>query len=356
MDDRMADIDRARDCIGYSEVGDQLPKETSSYSRKSEIEFVLGLGEYIPYRTHRHQGDFMFKLAVAKRVYGRYGAAKSLLEESKRYLDRWRRCAGEHEGRSGTYCYSADFRSTMTGGFERIDSLLRSIEETSERDFLDFEKVCDFSRKWNQFQKAMRDTFYAHLAYYPEWLGVGTEAEARRNNCADCALFDAIEPPIPAFIALSAFFMPREAKMPDGTTIPEGISLHVRATEFHELHEHAHAYLHEKKSPGKQLVCEWIDEGIADWAAIKIIRPKDVERSAFGELYDLWVVINTMGDGERQMLIRLWCLGSEKVRWVEMASDAIACMRDKRAEKRTDLTWSADERCARPISISKYLL
>ena len=75
--------------------------------------------------------------------------------------------------------------------------------------------------------------------------------------------------------------------MPDGTVIPEGVSVHERAGKFAEIHEHAHAFVHQKKiSSGKHIRCNWIDEGIANWAAVNVLKPIKIDRSLFLDIYD----------------------------------------------------------------------
>jgi len=296
----------------------------------------------------------MMRLAVQKRVLGRNAEAMEMLGSAHSYLSAWKKCVSGHEGRPGTFCYSSDFRDLMRAQFDGADELLTELGRFTEEDLRDFSKAMEFSRKWNILQRTLLDTFFAHMAYYPEWLEMGGQPQAKRVNCADCHLFDAIVPPVPAFVALSALFMPRAASMPDGTPIPEGISLHQKASEFHEIHEHAHAYVHEKKSPGKRLGCEWIDEGIADWTAMSITQMEMKERSTFYEMYDFWLVIKSFTDDERKELLRAWCHAPDKFDWQRLVEDGLKALKGKREANRGAMWWKRGESCDAGIELAKY--
>jgi hypothetical protein len=341
-------------CGGSIDIVSQKPAIPSEYPRKGAIESALGLGEYIPYQTNRRPGDFMMKLAVQKRILGRYGEAREMLDSARSYISAWRRCVSGHEGARGTFCYSGDFRNLMRAQFDGADKLLAELEKFSEDDLRDFPKAIEFSRKWNILQRTLIDTFFAHLAYYPAWLGQDGAPKVKRNNCADCHLFDAIAPPVAAFIALSAFFIPRSASMPDGTPVPEGVLLHEKAGEFHEIHEHAHAYVHEKKAPGLRLSCEWIDEGIADWTAMAVTEAETKERSLYYEMYDFWLVINSFSEEDRGELVRAWCAEPEKYDWQKLVEDGSRLLREMRASTRGAMAWKNGEASDVKIALGDY--
>jgi hypothetical protein len=243
----------------------------------------------------------------------------------------------------------------MRARFDGADVLLGELDKFSEDDLRDFSKAIEFSRKWNLLQRTLIDTFFAHLAYYPAWLDSEWAPQAKRINCADCHLFDAIAPPVPAFVALSSFFMPRSASMPDGTPVPEGVLLHEKAGEFHEVHEHAHAYVHEKKTPGLRPNCEWLDEGIADWAAMTVTERETKERSLYYEMYDFWLIINSFSDDGRKELVRAWCGEPEKYDWERLVEDGSRLLQETRARARGAMTWKTGDASGLKIELGDYI-
>ncbi|MFH0816627.1 MAG: hypothetical protein V1934_07420 [Methanobacteriota archaeon] len=341
-------------CGGLVEIVSQKPARPSEFRMRGGLEEALGIGEYVPYPTSICRADFMQKLAVQKRILGRYGEAREMLDSARSYLAAWRHCVSGHEGTPGTFCYSGDFRNLMRAQFEGIDILLAELETYGEEDMRDFAKAIDFSMKWNLLQRKLIDTFFAHLAYYPSWLEIEGAPQAKRTNCADCHLFDAVAPPVPAFIALSALFMPRSSSMPDGTPVPEGILLHEKAGEFHEVHEHAHAYVHEKKKPGTRLRCEWIDEGIADWTAMAVTGRETKERSLYYEMYDFWLIVGSLSEEDRKELVRAWCSEPESYEWERLTEESMEAIRELRAKTRGKMEWASTENSDVKIELQNY--
>jgi hypothetical protein len=320
-------------CGGSVVVLSNSPSVPGEYRSKDALENVLQLGEYIPYRVSVRDDDFMFRLAVQKRIFGRPAEARVMVQEASGYLDSWRLCVGSHERKPATFCYSSDFRALLRSNFESMERALAALGSYEDVDFQDFGRVIEFSRKWNALQRSMRDTFFAHLAYYPAWLDEGEGPRGKRESCADCHQFDSVPPPVPTFVMLGAFFLPRDARMPDGTRIPEGIILHEKAGEYQEAHEHAHAYVHERKSLGPRPHCEWIEEGIADWAAMAMTHQEDIEGRYYREMYDSWRAFAAMPEEDRRELVRAWCHEPEKYDWGKLREDAVELIREASRKK-----------------------
>jgi hypothetical protein len=314
----------------------------------------MGLGEYVPYPSTKLPDGAMFRLAVQKRVLGRHAEMSRMLAEAQSYLASWRGCVSAHEGSEGTFCYRDEFRELMRAEFDRAERLMDELAGYDAPDFVDFRKAMEYAEKWNVLQRTFRDTFYAHLAFYPAWLDEDGEPSTKRDNCADCRLLDAIAPPAPAFIALSAFFIPRAATLADGTRVPEGVLVHEKANEYHEIHEHVHGYVHEKKSLGERPHCEWIEEGIADWAAMNVTGGEMAFRSAFHEMYDFWLVLESLPAEERAELVRAWCESPWSYDWGRLVDEAAAKLREVRRATRGRAEWQKGKMPKLGISFREY--
>jgi hypothetical protein len=334
----------------------QSPLEPSDWEFKDGLDECLELGEYFPYQTHVMSTKYMMKLAALKYIHNQPDTINQFVNRTKTYLKHWTNCLYGHQSDIGTSCYQEDFQSLMNVSMEFMDSTLQTISEYDKKDYSDFDKVLDITKMWNDLQKSIRETFYAHLTDYPKWLGFNDANQARRSNCAQCNVFDALGPPQSTFIALSGFFMPYETQMPDGDIVPEGVILHERAGKYHEIHEHAHAYLHEKKSNKKQhFHCEWIDEGISDWAAINILKSEMIEKSHFMELYDFWLVFNSLDDANRKKIIWCWCQDPETLNWWLFISDMLLKIQEFRSTNRALLTWRPSDKIDIKFTLDEYI-
>jgi hypothetical protein len=343
-------------CSGSEDIQHQVPSSEFEFKYKNEIENMLGLGEYRPFHTMHKPSEFMFKLSSFKYVHKNYDGFRILLDQVNDYIETWQNCVKAHENQDGTFCYDQDFRTLMNGSFENIRSGLSELSSYSETDFADFDKNLEFTRYWNNIQHTISETFYAHLVGYPKWLGVDSAPQSPRATCAGCKVLNNIGPPPLTFISLSACFMPYVTHLPDGTVIPEGVLVNEKASELHILHEHIHAYLHEKKVPEQKHVhCEWVDEGIADWAAVKILEPDIKEKSFFMELYDFWIILNSIKEEECKQIVENWCNEPEKFQWREFVKDAINCIREYRNESREKMVWFSNENCNFKFDFEKYI-
>ncbi|MBI5000044.1 MAG: hypothetical protein HZB92_00740 [Euryarchaeota archaeon] len=351
----MAPDERAILCDGAQEIKNQRPSRPADFRRRRELEGALGLGEYVPFPSQRAPADVMFRIAVYRRVFGKHGEMLAILARTKEYVDAWKDCVLGHEGKEGTNCHRPEFRALMRDGFGRMGAFIALLESYEPDDLRDFQRALAFARVWNDLGKTISDTFYAHLAEYPAWLGMDSPETPPRDNCAECKLFDTVGPPPVAFIAFSGFFLPYAAIMPDGTPIQEGVTLHERAGDFHEAHEHAHAYVHERKDSSRAHPrCEWVEEGMAMWAAARLDGKGAPERSAFLELYDFWLVFNSMPEKDRAELFRLWCAEPERFRWGDFVRDMREAVSRHRAKNRARARWSADERLDAAPGIGEY--
>ena len=335
----------------------QHPTSDFKYKYREQLENVFELGEYLPFATIRKPSEFMFKLSAYKYVYRKSNEFQALLTELKNYLKVWQNCVASHQAKEGSFCYNNEFRMLMNGSFENLSAGISDLESYTKEDFEDFEKILDFARYWNNIQRTISETFYAHLIEYPKWLGIQSTEFEERNTCASCQEFKVIGPPSMMFIALSACFVPYVIHLPDNTIIPEGILANDQAKPFHILHEHSHAYLHEKKALDHQhLHCDWIEEGISDWAAIKILETDIKERSYLMEIYDFWIIFNSINDNDRKQIFKLWCNEPEKFLWKEFVSDMRQCIIAHRAKNRQKLAWFSNERCEIGPVIDKYFI
>lgn len=341
-------------CSGYEHVSYQQPSRVFDYRFKESLEAQLDLGEYRPFATHICTSDFMFQLSVFKYLFKNYRTFQEDLDKLKNYLITWEKCITGHQTKSGTHCYNHSFRDLMERSFKLIKLKISKLENFTSKDFIDLEKSLNYGRLWNELQSTITKTFYAHLTIFPKWLNINPPNEPRRGTCAECKEFDIIGPPVPRFIGLSAFFMPYETKLPNGVTVPEGILLHEAAGAFHELHEHAHAYLHEKKKGHQHPKCDWIEEGISDWAAIQILKPRSKERSFYLEVYDFWIILNSMDSAARKKLIQCWCIEPEQFRWQKFVSDMRKYLKDHKVQFRSKLAWKPNESCDCELNIEKY--
>jgi len=343
-------------CDGVQVIKNQRPSHPGDFKRRAGLENALRLGDYIPYPSYRAPADVMFKIAVYRRVFGRHGEMMAILARTKEYIGAWKDCVLGHEQREGTNCHRPEFRAQMRDGFERMEAFIALLDSYQVDDLKDFQRAMAFAKAWNDLGKTISDAFYAHLAEYPAWLGIETDKAAPRDNCAECRLFDTVGPPPVAFVAFSGFFLPHAAIMPDGTPIQEGVTLHESASGFHESHEHAHAYIHERKdATHSHPRCEWVEEGMASWAASKVEGKGAPERSIFLEMYDFWLVFNSMPEKDRNELFRLWCAEPERVRWGEFVSDMREAVSRHRARNRSRARWDAGERLEDTPDIARYL-
>ncbi len=344
-------------CQDYEEIQHQRPTSSYDYKYKDQIENVLELGEYLPFATNRKPSELMFELSGYKYVYKKYNEFQVLIDNIKEYLKTWQDCVNRHRNNQESYCYNNEFRMLMDGSFENIMSILFELNSYTIDDFDDFEKVLDFTRSWNGMQRRIAETFYAHLIEFPKWLDINDAETQERNTCATCNELQAIGPPSMMFIALSACFLPQVVRLPDNTIIPEGILANEGSKPFHILHEHIHAYLHEKKAQGHQhLNCDWIEEGISDWAAMRILEPDIKERSYLMEIYDFWIILNSINDDDRKQIIKLWCYEPEKFGWKEFVSNMRQCIRKHRAKNRQKLVWFRNEQCEILPKIDRYYI
>jgi hypothetical protein len=344
-------------CSGSEDIRHQIPSGKFEYKYKEQIEALLGLGEYLPFHTMHRSPEYMFRLSVNKYVHKNQKGLRILIDRLENYIIMWNECIISHKNQNGTYCYNKDFRALMLGSFTNIRTGLSELRSYIEQDFEDFNKNLEFAGYWNNIQEIISETFYAHLVEYPKWLGINKVTQSSRNNCSECKVMNNIGPPPLSFIGLSSCFMPYVTHLPDGTVIPEGVIVNDNTSDIHALHEHIHGYLHEKKIPDKEHIhCEWIDEGIADWAAVKILEPDIKEKSHFLEMYDFWIVLNSLENNERKFIIKLWCNEPERFRWREFVKDAINCLRKYRNEKRTKMAWFNNENCNFDLDTKNYII
>jgi hypothetical protein len=342
-------------CSGTEDIRHQVPSGKFGYKYKDHIEKLLDLGEYLPFHMVYKSSEFMLKLSTYKYVYKNPKGFLEILNRITDYLNTWENCVKAHEKQKGTFCYSKEFRALMTGSFENIRSGITDLALYSHQDFEDFNKCLEFAGYWNNIQQTISETYYAHLVGYPKWLNIKNKDRKTRPNCAECKVMNIIGPPPLSLIGLSACFMPYVTHLPDGTAVPEGIIVNEKASPIHLLHEHVHGYLHEKKATGrKHLHCEWIDEGIADWAAVKILQPDIKEKSYFLEMYDFWIILNSIDKNDCRRIVKLWCNEPEKFKWQEFVKDAIVCIRKYRFNNREKLAWFGNEQCQIDMNLDTY--
>ena len=344
-------------CGGVHRLKQQLPSVEAEYEYSTRIEEWLRLGKYLPFETHYMPKDYMFRLAVYKYVYKKCSDMKEHLQGLKAYKDMWEQCTQTYRRKKDSYCHKEDFSKLMASSFERMQPYIEDLDSFHEEDFDDFGMALEFASLWNGLIRLVWDTFYAYLVIYPRWVNIDGEMPSERPNCAQCKMFDAIGPPSSVFIALSGFFNPRRTQMPDGTVVPEGIIVHENADKLQELHEHAHGYIHEAKDADKEhFICHWIDEGMADWTAINILKPKDVAGSVFLEMYDFWIVFNSLKEEDRDRIFKCWCQEPEMFDWPRFVWDMRQRLQNHRAKARERLKWPPDERLSQMDSIDKYFL
>jgi len=92
------------------------------------------------------------------------------------------------------------------------------------------------------------------------------------------------------------------------------------------IHEHAHAYMHLCRRGDQQVVCDYLDEGFAEWCAIAIEKPAEVYKSIFREKYDFWIVLNSLPSTLAMKLFNCYISSCDSINWS-------ACLSLKLSEK-----------------------
>ncbi|MCK5559638.1 MAG: hypothetical protein KAJ51_03555, partial [Thermoplasmata archaeon] len=80
------------------------------------------------------------------------------------------------------------------------------------------------------------------------------------------------------------------------------------------------------------------------------------ERSYLMEIYDFWIIFNSINDNDRKQIFKLWCNEPEKFLWKEFVSDMRQCIIAHRAKNRQKLAWFSNERCEIGPVIDKYFI
>ncbi len=354
-------------CRHTRRIGHQLPSEPDRrYAYRRALQRLFRLGRYLPYPARPHRAADMDALAAFKYIHGNATALRTALAHIQRYLEKWSRCMHCHSGVAGSFCADADFDHYLQTLFDRMEKRTTRLQQLTGARLRVFRHALEFLTHWNALQEQIVETFTMDTLVCPDWYeragtpgngAIGSGGPPEKTSCAACHQKDAIAPPVPVFLTLAGYFSPRPLTLPNGLTLEEGVHIRTGTDDLVILHEHVHAYLHQKKDPAiAHPTCDWIEEGLAGWAAHRLLQPATVPRSHLNELYDFWIIMNSLAPVKVRALVVRWCEQPDSVDWSRFVAVARECLqRHYRAPAhRTRRRWSPGERldevCAARIS------
>jgi len=322
-----------------------MPDEKYEYTFSTEISSFFTRGKYIGYRTVFADDDVLSEITAYKFLYQNEQFAAYLVNELKAYISAWKTCIHHHEHRTGTTCANPAFRDMLYAGISEIENLLAGKITTTLHALHDFNNAIEFLSTWNEIQHTMMVTYYANLIAFPDFIKTKQCVWDETQTCAMCQLHDrTIMNPVPNFLFLTGFFTPISITLPNNRCISQGVYVYKKADERAVIHEHVHGYMHEVRTSQIQILCEYIDEGFADWCAISLRKPQKVYKGTFREYYDFWIVFNSLPLDASRKLFELWVSNPNALKWQDFVFTAMECLRTHKEKHRSRKYWDTNER------------
>ncbi|MCX8172994.1 MAG: hypothetical protein N3F63_00070 [Thermoplasmata archaeon] len=321
-----------------------LPRKPVDYPFSVAISDFFKAGNYSGYRTVHAGASLLTEVTSYKFVYRNQALVRMLIAELSAYLDAWKQCIKHHEHREGTTCFNPGFRAMLYSGISEIEECLTAKIPGIIASLDDFDMAVEFVNAWNEIQHTMMVTYYANLIAFPNFLKQERCLWDDDLTCAMCTLGDRkILNPTPNFLFLSGFFTPDDFLLPNGKTIAQGVYVHERAGEREILHEHVHGYLHQCRRVAEQILCDYLDEGFAEWCAISLKRPEQIPKGIFREKYDFWIVLNSLPEEIALKLFDHYISASRSINWKMFVKEATECIVLHREAHRSKKFWRPDE-------------
>lgn len=321
-----------------------LPKKPRNYPFSSAIEEFFGAGNYMGYETNLVGANLLTQVTAYKFVHKNKKFVEGLVTELKDYIRAWKECIKHHEDRKGTTCYNPSFRAMLHSGINEITEVLNTKIPKLLHGLDDFETAVEFVEIWNEIQHTMMVTYYANLIAFPDFLKHEKCFWDDELTCAMCNLQDReILHPTPNFLFLSGFFTPEDFLLPSKLWVAQGVYVHEKADEKEILHEHVHGYIHQCRNASEQILCDYLDEGFAEWCTISLKKPENVVKGIFREKYDFWIVFNSLPRDVVLNLFKLYLSASAKVNWQAFVSEGVKCIIQHREKNRHRRFWAPNE-------------
>lgn len=324
------------------------PRRSVDYPFAQTISEFFNGENYTGYETIFADASLLTEITAYKFVHGNRRLVEQLINGLRNYMVAWKECIKHHEKREGTTCYNPSFRAMLYSGINEIEDLLqRKILGITDR--LDsFEKAVEFVEIWNEIQHRMMVTYYANLIAFPNFIKQEKCVWDDELTCAMCTLGDRqIMNPTPNFLFLSGFFTPDDFVLPSRQRVVQGVYVHENAGEREIIHEHVHGYIHQCRTQEEQILCDYLDEGFAEWCAISLKKPANIPKGIFREKYDFWIIINSL---PREVALRIfdeYISASERIKWktfVEAATETIVLYKEQNRRKKF---WNPEEKLDR---------
>ncbi|MEM4293935.1 MAG: hypothetical protein QXJ27_07225 [Thermoplasmata archaeon] len=330
-----------------------LPRKPRNYPFAPDIEAFFQAGNYSGYETIFADANLLTQVTAYKFVHGDRRFVEQLTNELKNYIALWKECIKHHEQREGTTCYNPSFREMLHSGINEIEEMLKTkIPGLMER-LDDFERAVEFVETWNEMQHTMMVTYYSNLIAFPNFLKQEKCLWDDNLTCAMCTLNDRkILNPTPNFLFLSGFFTPDDFLLPSGFRITQGVYVHEKAGEQEIVHEHVHGYMHQCRRAAEQILCDYLDEGFAEWCAISLKKPEKIPKGIFREKYDFWIVLNSLPKTINLKLFEHYMSASMSVNWTAFVKVATECIVLHRELHRNRKHWNPEEKLE-PEAIKK---